>query len=164
MSLVKEELIKGLINSGVKEVTKFKGNVRQDLTLFVDGDVFTIEPNAQIYSRPIGVHTAEFILVEAVNGKDKKLVELYPNTFAKSARECNSDGIFVSDAPIKSKGTACDMYRSFATQDDAMKAMADECAKGKKIKVTSSTGVQVRKFGSTTETRNTLVYDFDFVD
>ena len=164
MSLVKEELIKGLINAGVKEVTKFKGNVRQDLTLFVDGDTFTVEPNAQIYSRAIGAHTAEFVLVEVTNGKDKKIVELYPNTFAKVARECNSDGVFVSETPVKSKGTACDMYRSYATQDDAMKAMADECAKGKKIKVTSSTGVQVRKFGSTAETRNTIVYDFDFVD
>ena len=163
MSLVKEQLVKGLINSGVKEVAKFKGNVRQDLTLFVDGDVFTIEPNAQIYSRPIGSTSAEFILVEVGEGNDKKIVELYPNTFAKVARECNNEGTYISDTPIKSKGTACDMYRSYATQDEAMKAMADECAKGKKIKVTSSQAVQVRKFGSTTETRNSLVYDFDFV-
>lgn len=135
-------------------------NVDQD-PLGVD-DIFIIPTDYKVLEAPLfaGGDPVRFIMVNVTNEKTgvSRNMRFFPNQLAKVAYPVING---VTQAKVKTPGTAAKMYQGFADQgaegmDNAMQALI-----GKRIKVTAKQAYTVYEFGTTTET-TTNIYTYDF--
>ena len=135
-------------------------NVDQD-PLGID-DVFIIPAEYKVLEAPLfaGADPVRFIMINVTNEKSgvSRNMRFFPNQMAKVAYPVVNG---VTQAKVKTPGTAAKMYQSFADQgvdgmDNAVKALI-----GKRIKVTAKQPYTVYEFGTTNET-TTNIYTYDF--
>lgn len=145
---------------GDKSQNGFKGAIRSLENVGVEvGDEFKIpEGEFKVRVQNIGGNDAEYIFVELVN-EPGQVKQFYPSTFTKRRSVYNEDGTLVQPVQrVHTKGTAAELFRSFGSVEEGMKAL-----QGKTLKVTNMEQVRTLRFG-TTSLMNAQIPTIDIVE
>lgn len=167
--MTSEKVLENLIKRGATKVEAPALEMRDPalvgLTVFNEGDVFTIPANVEYYQTPVrgSDAVAYFILVE---GKDRNSKEFTKQFFLSS---CNKR-VEVYETPISGKplkstgeylsndGTFIEKMREYETIAEGIQALA-----GKSVKVSKTVSVFTARYQSVTEAQRTRILTFDLV-
>lgn len=149
----------------------FTGNQRSlDFTGLEKGDEFIIPEVFEVYTETFGkgddAREAEFIYVEVTNNGNTKVKPFYPSTFTKSREvfEKTPKGQPLRGTGVReyTKGSAAELFRDHVEVEDGMRALAEQCKAGKKLKVTEMTSILTQRFNTET-LQNTLIPTIELV-
>ena len=142
--------------------------IRADVNTLSEGMVF--QTYGKVYANPIrkgDTNVPEYKLARAFMLDEKgkvipesmQIVNIYPSFFNKSVVEVNDQGKRTGRI-VSATGEVVKAYKSFGSVPKGFAGAID----GKVILVKSATPVKRLRFGSTTDTQNTHVWDFEYSD
>ena len=162
------ELERVIANGGIQLDGFSEKAIRAVVNTLSEGMVF--QTFGKVYANPIrkgDTNAPEYKLARAFmldeNGKvipeSMQMVNIYPSFFNKSVVEVNDQGKRTGRI-VSATGEVVKAYKSYGSVPKGFAGAID----GKVILVKSATPVKRLRFGSTTDTQNTHVWDFEYSD